>query len=270
MRKKNQIFPLTLLILALIYSFYGVTTPPDAYISKKIGKYKIRPYKYGIYITDSPSGIFYNFSPYYSYFTDNRGIKNYLLYFDEEVPSEEYKIRNDPFLPKITSILSYFNLINPSATFKSKNTEVKLTSSSSRNQLVLKLDKFRDKNRKPQTIPVLALTVNESDFIFDDRGKLLSPKAEDDIQEFHRTYNILLHNQEESSESAKGPTKPSYIFIFNPRTSGILRTTNSKKDALITLDNQKHRLYFEGVSTKPEIILELFDTVGDAISTTYD
>lgn len=106
------------LIIILAVNLILISTPRDRDYYKKLGYFELRPYKYGLYLTQRNSDLFYNFSPYDFYYGNNPSDK--VIKIQNKVAANEFGDRNQ-FLENLNStyngMLSYFNILSPTVSF---------------------------------------------------------------------------------------------------------------------------------------------------------
>lgn len=231
-----------LLFLVLTISLAGTISMEDSYISGRLGKFTIKPYRYGLFLNEPDSSVFYNFSPYndFSYFNNER---HPLIYWNESTLAQEYLFGRSPIIPRLLSVLSYFNFISPAANFDSIRGSILYKANLKDNKAIISL---LDKSASYPDEASFSMTMsyNDDDFLFDQNGELYTNKSADDIELFRRFYQFNL-NPSESTESAM-LINPRYLFIINPTTSGILRlncTTENIKH--VTINKSLRLIEFE-------------------------
>lgn len=141
MKNLQSLALLLALPLVFIFGLYGVNFPPEGnYISKKIKTFNIRAYKDGVYINPQNTSLFYNFTP----------------------SKTDYPILKKMVVGKLMSyvylIMSYFNTLNPIATFDTDDGKIQLVSSVKDDILTIKLI-----NNKSAVPLELTLAYNDDD-----------------------------------------------------------------------------------------------------------
>ncbi len=253
-----------LLSLVLTVSLAGTVTMEDSYISGRLGKFTIKPYRYGLFISEPDSAVFYNFSPYndYSYFENKR---HPLIYWNESTLAQEYLFGRAPILPRLLSVLSYLNLMRPAANFDSIRGPIWYKADLTDNRALISLiDKSASYPEEASFS--MTMTFNDQDFLFDQKGELYTNKTTEDIELFRRFYQFDL-KMNESTESAV-QINPRYLFIINPTTSGILRLNCTKENIKqVTINKELRLIEFELTSKgKRELEVQSYDQFIEARS----
>lgn len=250
----------------LAFSLYGRNIPRDKDMYRRVGRFVVHPYKYGLYLTQPASGIFYNFSPYDAYYIGEEGLEHRLVERDPmEVYSDEYKQtqKTKSFRNKVYAVLSYFNYFDPSSTFSTSKGTTKLITEAEGNALYVILDKtFYD---MPADKVTLTLSINPDDFVFDDSGNLYNIFPPEEVSDFIRAAQFPLssHEFEGSKRYVLGQQ---YLFIMNKNMPGVIRLSlNEPQYEVVYVNLDKQAIEFDMKSTgDAKVKVELYDSLKEA------
>lgn len=229
--------PLPLVIVLFVFTLTGVSIPKDYELYKKVGFFVIRPYKYGLYLTQQNSKIFYNVSPYQFYYLNDSGDKENLLNWSEEIHSKETQLNKGQKV--FYSLLSYLKLADPKATFKNDNKSLVLNSHIEENKILLKLSKntFTQANSQPLYV---TLSFNEKDIVFDDKNSVYSTITSEELKDINKNLKTALKISEASFSNE---TNVETIYILNPELNGYLYIpANTPNQVIEKIDLQNNLL----------------------------
>lgn len=270
-KKWSKYVPYIKLILFLFFVAvltYGRRIPTDKDIYIQENRFTIRPYKYGLYITEAPSGIFYNFSPYDSYYTDDTNAERRIMSLEETTISNETSLRfnNQSLVSKYFSVLSYFGFIRPTATFETPNGNVVVEAESEDNKIHFRLKEVPAERLKSDKL-TLGLSYNEEDFIFDISGNIYSDSDIQAVEEFIEPIELNLKPTEDLSEK-KGIRYKEYLFIGNRETTGVIAINlNNESYNDIFINTNKDILEFEVNTTEnATVTVELYEDLKSAVN----
>lgn len=270
--KNSPLLSIFVVTVLMAISLYGNETSRDMEMYKKIGWFIIRPYRYGVYLTQQDSGIFYNFSPYDTYRINEQGENKTLLPEGTGLQSLESNLYKDKLkkpLAAIYSSLSYFNKTNPIATFNQNGKKIVFGTSTIGNKIRFNL--IQDSVNTSNTGQLfLALSFNEGDFIVDQNGTLISGNPSKDVEEINGLIgnNIIMTASSNPNETLIGVNK---LLIFNKKIGGVIGVDNSSQEyTLDRIDLDKKLLYFKIIpsetSEKPYIEIEVFNSIQEALT----
>ncbi len=218
---KYLLYVVCLIIIAL--GAAGAYVPKDLDKYKKVGYFQIRPYKYGVYLTQKDSGIFYNFSPFNDYLASAIP-KDFILKYDSNITSEESVKQND-FIDKYEiladSIKSYLGFYEPKATFKFANNQLVYKTSLLNNRLSVEYLENIDSSI------IHTMSLNNTDIVYDSFGNVYSNTDPETISLFNNVYKKTLNTE---IKLWNIDNKPEYIYIFNPETNGQITITRENKN----------------------------------------
>jgi hypothetical protein len=264
----TQTAQLLLLLFLLLISIFGLQDSPTTE-RKTVGSTNLETYKYGINLNQNLE-VFYNLSPYDSYFIVGKDEKRTYASWDNEIFSKETQIQHSFLTSALESAIGSLNLNNPTATFDTEVGEVKFLTESKGNTITISL-------KSPEThLPrksVLTLSYNTSDIIFDERGNTLNNPTPENVAKVANFYNFVFDGNTEATpettESTKSTGKLSdteYIFIFNPKATGVLGIDLSKNTGA-TINTQAGLIEFESYETTPQALIEVFSSFEEALGT---
>ncbi len=262
----NKGLKLLLFICLLIVSLYGRSIPIDKDMYAEINRFTVRPYKYGLYVTELPSGIFYNFSAYDAYYTDPEGVEHRLMSQNPQIQSKESYLRysSQAFIAKAYSVLSYFDITRPTASFDTSSGEIILRAIPEGNKVHFRLEKIPEGLIQSDKL-TLTLSFNEDDIIFDQEGNLYTDNENETIQEFTEISGFELKKLENLPQKI-GVKYKQALFVANKNTNGIIKIkldNPNYNDSFVNLE--KGLFEFDLVSKdSPEIVVELYESFEEA------
>lgn len=157
-------------ILSLVIAL-GRPLPFGTDYKKQEGRFTVRTYKYGVFINQPPSRIFYNFSPYDAFYLDHNGNKQRFAYWDNVITSKENSYKDGIITPQIVSLLSSFNLLQPKATFASEAGKTVIKTKTEDNQIRAYVAENPYVNNSQES--VITLSYNPTDILIDGNLNLI-------------------------------------------------------------------------------------------------
>ncbi len=261
--KVNGVLLFVLLIGLLGISLHGRPIPRDKEMYKKIGRFEVRPYKYGLYLTQPASNVFYNISPYDFYYLEPQGQEHRLLERGStEVFSNEYWLTqsSSSFPAKLSSVLSYFNYQNPKSTFLIPNEKTVLLSEKINNSLFVTLSQYSIDI--PTNNVTMTLSFNSNDFIFDDSGNLYNNPLPEDVSDFVKVTQFpLKYYQFESPK--RYIVGQQYLFIANRSVPGVIRINlHDPQYDVVYVNLEKQLIEFDIKNLEnAKVKVELYDSL---------
>lgn len=245
MIRVDKYINLTCFVVALslvVISVKGANIPVDKDIYANVGRFVVRPYSYGIYLSQTPSGIFYNFSPYDAYYEQNK--EKLIKWQEPPIVSKESKLKKDTNAIETLfhSVLSYFGIRNPTATFEQQDANViKISSIIEKNRLVVTLSSKID---RPFTSTILTMSFNDSDKFTDVTNE--SP----------------IHIDMSKNSRFLGKR----LAIYNPNTLGVIviETDSSYNDS-VYINTTNKLIEIKSKTNPPSTELHLFNSMEEAL-----
>jgi hypothetical protein len=272
----NHISPLrqavffVILIALLVTTIYGAQTIRDKDFYNKTGFFEIRTSPYGLYLTVPDSGVFYNFSAYDT-FTRRPDMQTNLLVWEDSITSEESEIAENYLKKPIqiyNTILSYAGRTNPTATFEKGGKRAVYTSETIDNKIIVRMVENRILPVTQADTLFISLSINESDFIFDERGNEYNNRSANDIRNFNTIYPFRLNsiNKTIAQQEEMRLTGVRYLFITNQKYNGVLRIpVQTPYYTLDTISFQYGLLQYRITDKNvPTVIVEVFDNIEEA------
>ncbi|MFZ5424215.1 MAG: hypothetical protein ACOZAO_00245 [Patescibacteria group bacterium] len=285
-KELNQLLPqiigLVVVIATVLISIGGKEIPIGTNVAKKVGRYSVKTYKYGVFLNQTPSRVFYNFSPYDAYYINDDNDQIRLLFWENLIVSSELSQPIGSFKSRLIALLSIFNQIQPKATFLTQDGPLVLETAVNNHMLNVKLAQSPYEGWGHHT--VLTMSFDDNDYIFTQQGNLLTEKDSEEVKEFEKFFNYSLNplnteieefseNLEETEMVKKTPTPEDLkvkeaIYIVNPKTEGVLRIKQEfNQDAVIEVNLEKELIEFVQPSwKKAEATIELFDSLEEALN----
>lgn len=251
---KKQLFITAAIFTLLFLALYGRKVPVDKDVYRRIGYFTVRPYKYGLYLTQEPNGVFYNFSPY-DFMVETADKKTNLV-FEGYSSESSYRYKNHSVQTKAASLLSYFGLTNPSATFITESGKVTLASERKNNEVDIYLKNIPHDFEESGFI-TMTMSVNPSDLIFDEKRTLYTnTPLYSDIAAIHRL------SPAEPVADTYDVTLKKYLFIANPKTSGVIQVEiDPKKFFNVVVNLKEEQIQFRASMENPSIHMKLLDSM---------
>lgn len=241
---------------------YGVKVPKDFDIYKKVGFFIMRPYHYGLYLTQQNSKVFYNVSPYQAYYLDGQGNKENLIKWENPIYSKESQLLYDGSKKYQTigqSVLSYLELQDPTATFSFSKSELVLESSVENSKIAFIIGKNTFTTSDSRTL-FMTLSFNPSDIIFDEHGNVYTSSTDLEVlQDINNALNLNLKPAQDPLEYRNSAT----LYVFNKDLNGVLKleVKNSNQE-INNLNFEENLIVFKLISKgleKPYIEVAVAD-----------
>jgi len=255
---------ITIPILCVIF-LYGVVIPKDFDIYKKVGFFVIRPYHYGLYLTQQNSKIFYNVSPYQAYYLDGQGNKENLIKWETPIYSKESQLifdQSKKYQTILHTVLSYLKLQNPSATFTFNKNELVLGSRVEGNKIAFVISKNTFTLSNSRTL-FMTLSFSQDDIIFDENGFVYTQSADaDTLNDINNALGLNLKPAQNPGEYLDSKT----LYVFNRDLNGILKfEAKNNNQEIAKLNLEENLIEFKVLSRgleKPYIEIEVADNFG--------
>jgi len=262
----KSLLPLLALVTLLAFGVYGAGNTKNVE-ERGFGDFRIRPYRYGIFIANKSFKEFYNFSPYDAYYLTEDGKVIHPLRWGQEVYSLESGEKSK-YKSVFNALLNYFEVSNPKATFISDDNRYIFQVAVQGNKLELRSNLNEGLNIYNSDSIVTTISFNENNYIFDENNNLYSDNSEDGIESFNSFFNLELKPLEEKYESIEFAYK-NYLFIVNPAYPGTIRISkNQNPESKIHINKTGKRIGFErDYETDQEITLEFFNSLAKARNT---
>ncbi len=250
--KIKPVFTYIIAILLIVVGIRGVFVPKDLDKYNKVGYFQVRPYKYGLYLTQKDTGIFYNLSPFNDYLLPHN---TSLLNYSETQTIANESVRKTDFISSygtaFDTVMSYLGLYTPTATFETQEEKVTYKYNNQSNKLTFSITSNTDYQNLVRT-----LSINESDIIYDNNGVLYSNTDPETVSLLNTVYKKTIETK--VTDWNEKQTNPMYLYVYNPHTNGQIEIpvdTNSFKisdvnTALLRiefqmLNSQDSTIYFE-------------------------
>lgn len=244
---------------------YGVAIPKDFDIYKKVGFFVIRPYRYGLYLTQQNSKIFYNVSPYQTYYLDGQGNKENLIRWETPIYSKESQINFDgskKYQTIFHTVLSYLKVQNPSATFTFNKNELVLDSRVEGNKIAFVISRNTFTLSNSRTL-FMTLSFNQDDIIFDEHRVIYTQSTD---AETLNDINTALGLNLNPAQNPKGYLDSKTLYIFNRNLNGILKIeVKNNNQEVAKLNFEENIIEFKVLDKKgerPYIEIEVSDNFG--------
>lgn len=273
MRVSQKILNIILLlffILALLVTLMGVDIPSDLTRYKKVGIYKVLPYKYGLYITKPNTDSFYNVSPYDMYYDTNDVDK--VINIADNIISLEERRKGYKFLAVniIDTLKSYFGTYIPTANFGVKDRHVDVTTSFNNKNVTFTLQDPATSEKQPKVLNA-ALSFNQTDYIIDDQNFLYSIESNDRLEEFEKLLNITTSPILALDDKVTLESSASVVKILNPKSNVGMEVQAQTENCKVTGVDRKYRLILFACNaenygkTIPAFEVTLYDSLKEVV-----
>jgi hypothetical protein len=231
----------TLILVAI--SGRRVTKDQDVY--QEVGRFIVRPYKFGIYLTERDSGIFYNISPY------NDGI---LTPEANEYSKEYLEITANRFLSnRKNALLTYFGLNFPKATFNRYTYTAPAIDDST---IVSSVE-----NELKVGIGQRTLSYNEEDFILDQDANIITPTTQEQMGDVSKILGKKVR-ESTSSQLLMDIKDKEFIVIANEKNTGALKISLSEPNYVTAyLDKENNLIDIRTADSLSQIKIEVVDSI---------
>ena len=244
-----------------VFVLSGAIFIDDAFIVKKVRKFEVKPYKYGLFISEPESEVFYNFSPYADYFLD-QDKKIRLVAWDQGFLAKEYSYKYNKLVPQLLTIATYFNLITPTATFDSSFGPIKYSARSINNLITVEISRKLSGN--PARKIFTEILLHENDYVFDEDLVLYSTQNSEELDKFKNFHQLELKHT--LLEVAASEINSKYLYVINPSNSGVIRFRLMNQT--VRYDNEDLALIFDSQTPAQSAIeVEVFDSLVGARET---
>ncbi len=269
-QKLNFLWGSLAVLGVLTVTLYGINIPRDLDIYSKQGWFVLRPYKYGVYLTQPNTGVFYNFSPYDAYFQKGTETPEKLLKIGEgtELISRESQLLRDTLnrpVAAVYAVLSYFSMVDPSATFNAAGKKMVLSGRFEGNTAILQINR-NELNLRNERELYLALSYNEEDFLLNENGSTLIQREPQDIDEINKIYGkaLITPSPAQGRNSTEGVNK---VIIFNKALNGAIAVDAlSDSFEFSFIDTANKLIYFRSKTPDtPLLKVQLYDSFPEAL-----
>lgn len=237
------LFSIAVALILVAISGRRVTRDQDVY--QEVGRFIVRPYKFGIYLTERDSGIFYNLSPY------NDGI---LTAEANEYSKEYLEITANKFLSnRKNALLTYFGLNFPKATFNRYTYKAPAIGESTILSSV--------ENELKVGIGQRTLSYNEEDFILDQDANIITPTTQEQMSDVSKILGKKV-GESTSSDMLMDIKDKNFIVIANEKNTGALKISLSEPNYVAAYIDKKNNLVdIRTTDSLSQIKIEVVDSI---------
>ena len=222
----GKISPLILVAICAVI-VVGTSIERQSLLKKRLDPYTIEVYRYGITLNNS-NQLFYNISPY------------------NASPLEFENGQKTPY-KQFYTLLNFFNLGNPKATFVGNNPIVINTKVDGKE---IEIEYQSD---------VKSISFNSSDMIFNDKYEVFTDISELGIEESNRYYGAQF------IKAANDIVTGNSIIIANPYMGGAIIVDLTRFDS-ITVRNQEKLIEFASNNKNSELKLKIYNSLQGVIN----